>query len=97
MSASVGNSVAYVLDPNIAAFRPPQLREHGPERPDVTLRSWIAFRIADQHTEQPYPARLRVAVMCSACLSPNTAPTDLTNAAATQKVLAKAAPSTQDP
>ena len=43
------------FDPEIAAFRPPQLRERIPERRDLRLRSRIALRKAHQHADQPHP------------------------------------------
>src|SRR5271170_1894840 len=46
------------FDPEIAAFRPTQLRERAPERRDLRLRGRIAFRKGHQHADQPYPVRL---------------------------------------
>jgi hypothetical protein len=46
------------FDPEIAAFRPPQLRERTSERRDLRLRSRIVFRKGHQHANQPHPVRL---------------------------------------
>ncbi|HEY7248398.1 MAG TPA: hypothetical protein VH678_31435 [Xanthobacteraceae bacterium] len=44
--------------PEIAAFRPSQLRERTSERYQPRLRDPIALRIAHQHTDPPHPIRL---------------------------------------
>ena len=41
------------FDPEIAAFRPPQLRKGSPERRDVRLHGRIVLRVAHQHADQP--------------------------------------------
>src|SRR6266700_40699 len=42
------------FDPEIAAFRPPQLRERPPESRQPRLRGRIALCIASQHADQPH-------------------------------------------
>ena len=41
------------FDPEVAAFRPPQLRERAPERREPRLHSRIALRKADQYADPP--------------------------------------------
>src|SRR6516225_2560115 len=46
------------FDPEIAAFRPPQLRESTTQRRHRRLPSRIALHKAHEHADQPYPVRL---------------------------------------
>src|SRR6266567_4256212 len=49
------------FDPEIAAFRPPQLRERTSEHCEPRLRNRVVLRIAHQHADQPHlVALLRV-------------------------------------
>src|ERR1700736_6795111 len=46
------------FNPEIAAFRPAQLRERSPESRDLRLSSRIALQKAHLNTDQPHPVRL---------------------------------------
>ena len=46
------------FDPEIAAFRPSELRKRASKRRDLRLRSRIALRKRHQHADQPDPVRL---------------------------------------
>src|SRR6516165_586681 len=46
------------FDPEIAAFRPPNVSECLPERSEPGLRFMVALGIGQQHTDPPHPLRL---------------------------------------
>src|SRR6516162_3126408 len=46
------------FDPQIAAFRPPNVSECLPERSEPGLRFTVALGIGQQHTDPPHPFRL---------------------------------------
>jgi hypothetical protein len=43
---------------DVAALRPPELREFLPERRDIPLRFLVALSKAHQHADPPHPVRL---------------------------------------